>query len=98
MARFKVTWDTGLVTEYEQSDCQTVEQFINCRFGAGVEVTAQVEIIGEKAEVPPAEPVKAAEPVEIEAPAEPVKVQEPTKAAEPVKTPAAKPKAPVKAG
>lgn len=89
MARFKITWDTGLVTECEQSDCKTVEQFINCRFGAGAEVTAKVELV--VAEAP-------AKPVEIEAPAEPVKVQEPTKAAELVKTPAAKPKAPVKAG
>lgn len=89
MAWFKITWDTGLVTECEQSDCKTVEQFINCRFGAGAEVTAKVELIVNKAPV---------EPVEVEAPTEPVKAQEPTKAAEPSKAPAAKPKAPVKAG
>ena len=95
MARFKITWDTGLVTECEQSDCKTVEQFINCRFGAGAEVTARVELVVDEAPV---------EPVEVEPPAEPVKAQEltkaqePTKAAEPSKAPAARPKAPVKAG
>ena len=53
MARFKITWESGAETEYEQSDCHTVEQFVNCRFGAGAEVTAKVEIVGEKVEVAP---------------------------------------------
>lgn len=53
MARFKVTWPTNLVSEYEQSDCHTVEQFVNCRFGAGVELDAKIEILGEKTEVAP---------------------------------------------
>jgi len=53
MARFKITWDSGVETEYEQSDCHTVEQFINCRFGAGAKPTAKVEIVGEKVEVAP---------------------------------------------
>lgn len=53
MARFKITWASGLETEYEQSDCHTVEQLVNCRFGAGVELTAKVEIVGEKVEVAP---------------------------------------------
>lgn len=65
MARFKITWASGLETEYEQSDCHTVEQFINCRFGAGAKLTAKVEIVGEKVEAVP-EPVtpkpKAAKP------------------------------------
>ena len=42
MARFKITWASGLETEYEQSDCHTVEQFVNCRFGAGAKPTAKV--------------------------------------------------------
>lgn len=53
MARFKITWDSGVETEYEQSDCSTVEQFINCRFGAGAKPTAKVEVVGEKVEVAP---------------------------------------------
>lgn len=56
MARFKITWDSGVETEYEQSDCNTVEQFINCRFGAGAKPTAKVELAVEKAEAVP-EPV-----------------------------------------
>lgn len=51
MARFKIIWASGLETEYEQSDCHTVEQFVNCRFGAGAEPTAKVEIVGEKVEI-----------------------------------------------
>ena len=76
MARFKITWASGLETEYEQSDCHTTEQFINCRFGAGAELTAKVEIIGEKVEVAP-EPV-APEPVAPEPVAKP-KVAKPAK-------------------
>lgn len=53
MARFKVTWASGVETEYEQSDCSTIEQFVNCRFGAGAKLTAKVEIVGEKVEVAP---------------------------------------------
>lgn len=71
MARFKITWASDLETEYEQSDCHTVEQFINCRFGAGVKLTAKVEIVGEKVEVAP-EPV-APEPVAKPKAAKPVK-------------------------
>jgi len=71
MARFKITWASGLETEYEQSDCHTAEQFINCRFGAGVKLTAKVEIVGEKVEVAP-EPVTP-EPVAKPKAAKPVK-------------------------
>lgn len=53
MARFKITWDSGVETEYEQSDCHTVEQFVNCRFGAGAKLTAKVELVGERVEVAP---------------------------------------------
>ena len=76
MARFKITWASGLETEYEQSDCHTVEQFVNCRFGAGAELTAKVELVGEKGEVAPKpgapEPV-APEPVAKPKAAKPVK-------------------------
>jgi len=69
MARFKITWASGLETEYEQSDCHTVEQFVNCRFGAGAKLTAKVEIVGEKVEIAP-EP-KAAKPTAPEPVAKP---------------------------
>lgn len=76
MARFKITWASGVETEYEQSDCHTVEQFVNCRFGAGAKLTAKVELVGEKVEVAP-EPV-APEPVAPE-PAVKPKVAKPAK-------------------
>ncbi len=76
MARFKIIWASGLETEYEQSDCHTVEQFVNCRFGAGAKLTAKVEIVGEKVEVAP-EP-KAAKPTAPEPVAKP-KVAKPVK-------------------
>jgi hypothetical protein len=76
MARFKITWASGLETEYEQSDCHTVEQFVNCRFGAGAKLTAKVELVGEKVEVAP-EP-KAAKPTAPEPVAKP-KVAKPAK-------------------
>ena len=63
MARFKITWASGLETEYEQSDCHTTEQFINCRFGAGAKLTAKVELVGEKVEVAPEPAAPAPEPV-----------------------------------
>ena len=81
MARFKIIWASGLETEYEQSDCHTVEQFVNCRFGAGAKPTAKVEIVGEKVEVAP-EPV-APEPVAPE-PVAPEPVAKP-KVAKPAK-------------
>lgn len=62
MARFKVTWASGVETEYEQSDCSTIEQFVNCRFGAGAKLTAKVEIVGEKVEVAPEPEPAAPEP------------------------------------
>ena len=42
MARFQIEWDDGKVEEVEQSDCHTLEQYMNCRFGAGKEVPAKV--------------------------------------------------------
>ena len=81
MARFKIIWASGLETEYEQYDCHTTEQFINCRFGAGAKLTAKVELVGEKVEVAP-EPV-APEPVAPE-PVAPEPVAKP-KVAKPAK-------------
>ena len=42
MAKFQVEWDDGKVEVVEQSDCSTLEQYLNCRFGAGKEVPAKV--------------------------------------------------------
>jgi len=51
MAMFKVTWDDGSTEVLQKSDCHSVEQFINSRFGAGVKPTAKVELLEPKAEV-----------------------------------------------
>lgn len=68
MAKFQVKYPaTGLVQVHEQSDCHTVEQFINCRFGScdtsGVEVTLLDE---ESAPVEVAAKPPASEPVVME--------------------------------
>jgi hypothetical protein len=42
MAKFQVEWDDGKVEVVEQSDCSTLEQYLNCRFGAGKEIPAKV--------------------------------------------------------
>ena len=42
MAKFQVEWDDGKVEVVEQSDCHTLEQYLNCRFGAGKEIPAKV--------------------------------------------------------
>jgi hypothetical protein len=44
MSKFRITYPSGAVEEYEQSDCDTIEQFENVKFGSvdyksqGVEV------------------------------------------------------------
>lgn len=47
MAKFKITYTDGRVEEVEQSDCHTVEQMTNCRFGScdtsGVKVELEDE-------------------------------------------------------
>ena len=42
MAKFQVEWDDGKVEVVEQSDCNTLDQYLNCRFGAGKEIPAKV--------------------------------------------------------
>ena len=42
MSTFKIKWPDGKEETVKQSDCKTVEQFINCRFGSaktGAKVT-----------------------------------------------------------
>ena len=53
MAKFQVEWDDGKVEVVEQSDCSTLEQYLNCRFGAGKEIPAKVvQLDGIAAEKP----------------------------------------------
>jgi hypothetical protein len=55
--KFKITWENGRVEEIEQSDCNSVEQFVNCRFGSRGVGNASVVVAG--AEKPEAKkPVK----------------------------------------
>ena len=46
--KFEITWANGSVEEVEQSDCKTVEQFINCRFGSTGTKGCSVVIAGSK--------------------------------------------------
>ena len=53
MAKFKIKWSTGKEEQVEQSDCETVEQYVNCRFGRGADLEAfgvEVTVVGEKEE------------------------------------------------
>ena len=50
MAKFQVEWSKDHVEIVEQSDCQTVEQFINCRFGGGKKPLVKVTLVKEKGE------------------------------------------------
>jgi hypothetical protein len=50
MAKFKIEWSKGKVEVVEQSDCQTVEQFINCRFGSNAKPAAKVTLVKPKVE------------------------------------------------
>lgn len=44
MAKFLVTYADGSQKTEEQSDCSTVEQFINCRFGSADISDVKVEL------------------------------------------------------
>jgi len=74
MAKFEVTYADGTVKVEEQSDCHTLEQFINCRFGTGGlpdKIVHLDEVIEEKpAEEKPAEEKPAEEKPAEEKPAE----------------------------
>ena len=51
MAKFKITYADGKVEEVEQSDCRTVEQMTNCRFGSCDTTGVKVELVGEEKEL-----------------------------------------------
>jgi hypothetical protein len=48
MSTFKITWASGLVDTEEVSDCDTVEAFVNRRFGSvdPEEYGTKVEMVG----------------------------------------------------
>lgn len=61
MAKFKIDWKKGKDEIVEQSDCDTVEQFINTRFGRGVKPAAKITLVEDKpAEAKPATKSKVA--------------------------------------
>ena len=47
MAKFKIEWSKDKVEVVEQSDCQTVEQYVNTRFGTAKH-TAKVTLVKPK--------------------------------------------------
>ena len=58
MATFKLTWADGTVEEVNQSDRDTVEGYIDCRFGASYDPKkCKVELVGAE-EAPKAKPKK----------------------------------------
>lgn len=48
MAKFKIEYENGLVEEVEQTECTTVEQFVNMKFGSAP--PAKVTLAGKPAE------------------------------------------------
>ena len=51
--RFRTTYPDGSFLEREQSDCNTVEEYVNCAFGGGYDLDAvriKVEVVGEVVE------------------------------------------------
>lgn len=44
--KFQVTYPSGKVEVVNQEDCQTVEQFINVKFGRNAKPKAKVELVG----------------------------------------------------
>jgi hypothetical protein len=67
MGKFKITWATGVVEEVNQSDRETIEGYIDCRFGVNFDPEkAKVEFAW-TADAPAAKPkatVKATPVVE----------------------------------
>ena len=50
MAKFIIKWPTDKVEKVEQSDCETIEQLVNTKFGRGFDIEAYgvtVELVGE---------------------------------------------------
>lgn len=69
MAKFKVEYPNGKVEVTEQSDCATIEQFVNTRFGT-VKTEAKVSLAGVKSvEEPVAKKAETPSTKKAEAPA-----------------------------
>ncbi len=45
MAKFEIKWPEGKVEADERSDCATVDQYINSRFGRNAKPVAEVTLI-----------------------------------------------------
>lgn len=56
--KFKVEFPNGKTEVVEQSDCNTVEQFINTRFGRGAKPEAKVDLAGAEVEKETEKPKK----------------------------------------
>ena len=51
--KFRTIYPDGSSLEREQSDCNTVEEYVNCAFGGGYDLDAvriKVEVVGEVVE------------------------------------------------
>lgn len=48
MAQFNITYPDGTQKLEEQSDCRTVEQFRNCRFGSCDSSQVKIELVDKK--------------------------------------------------
>lgn len=59
MATFHVTWDDGREETVVQSDCATIEQFLNCRCGSGKTPSKVVVVDSEAVTEVPTEKPKA---------------------------------------
>lgn len=49
--KFRTIYSDGTFSEREQSDCHTVEEYVNCAFGGGYDLDAvgiKVEVVGEE--------------------------------------------------
>ena len=45
MAKFEIKWPEGKVETDERSDCATVDQYINSRFGRNAKPAAKVTLV-----------------------------------------------------
>lgn len=63
--KFQITYPNGKVEVVEQSDCQTVDQFVNCKFGRGAQPEAKVKLMEAEAEAEAVEEIKLTKTVKV---------------------------------
>ena len=63
MSKFKITYTSGLVEEVETSDADTVEQFVNVKFGTDLAAVTEQGTVIELLDVS-GEPAAVLEPTE----------------------------------